>query len=86
MKLENFKQASELVSDIEKLNEKISYFEKEPVIRFMQPNICNTTFMTVGAWSNCEHELSTLATEFVAKSIAYYKNKRANKIIELELL
>lgn len=84
MKYENFKRAKELVEQIDKVNALIAELKGDNVsAKLLSGQYC---FMTIGAWSSCEHEAVDLAIHFVSRLIEFYIGRLQKLTNELETL
>jgi hypothetical protein len=82
MKYENYKKATELVKEIDKVNELLAELKGDNVsAKLLSGQYC---FMTIGAWSTCEHEAVDLAIHFVSRLIEFYTDRLRKLTTELE--
>jgi hypothetical protein len=82
MKYENYKKATELVKEIDKVNELLAELKGDNVsAKLLSGQYC---FMTIGAWSKCEHEAVDLAIHFVSRLIEFYTDRLRKLTTELE--
>lgn len=73
MKYENFKEVKSLVEQIDKINELISDINGDNVsISIIQGSY---TFITIGTFSNCEHEAADIARNFIMRMKEFYISK-----------